>query len=1169
MAFRPLMSKDEVVAFKLSTVNGLPDNNIRRIQQDSTDYLYFYTIYTVYRYDGYSFTELTDDEVAKMDSVLTRHHKSVAVGGNMDNRGNRYKVNDDGTLIYEDSSSGESIRLKVFDSKLLAQTNNLKLRVLTDCRGLIWVSVNGNGIFLYNRGTRQLRHLTHETAPQLIDSDYVVYMMEDSMGRIWVSQEHYGAVCLNVVKQNSSVIDFNGEADNRDNIRMVRRISGGEILIADNYGTLYRADGTLSNIRKMFTDGNNYISALKDCKGRLWLGSRFNGVTVDGRRYGKGRVDCIVEDRKGRIWLCGINGDVIQAVLDDEGNYAERHFFSDIDLLAPRVMVPGNDGNIWLGTKKGLFCFDSDNPHHYRLTTDEPVRSLLLDKRGKLWVGTEGGGLVCQTDNSRFTTSEGLPNGVVQFMVEDAHGYLCIGTEDGCVYYDPVKKTIRQSLYFNDCLVRNFYNENSGVLLDDGRVAMGTLGGIVVADKELDTIESNAMPVVLTGWTVNGIPSLDRPDGAGIDLPYDRNTLMLSFSNFAYGQTRQTVYSFRLDGYDSDWGPVSSSNNVTYRNLPPGRYVLHVRSRVANGPWSYTSLPVRISPPWWQSWWAYVLYLIIAIVAAYIIYRQVRHVARLRQRIAVEKQLTEYKLKFFTNISHEFRTPLTLIQGTMDRLRQLPETPAAARAPLNNMQRNVDRMLRLINQLLEFRRMQNNKLSLSLEETDVVAFVSNLCQVFTDAAEQKNISLSFIPSMKTYSMYIDRGFIDKAVYNLLSNSFKYTPEGGCIVVRVKEGEERMLKIICEDTGCGVPEEWREKIFDRFARGQLNRDSLGIGLDLTAELIRTHHGSIRCDANPGGGSVFTITLPTDRSVYDERDFLCEAPVGSEKRPLERQGFTETVREIMPEPMNNHRVLVVEDDVDIAEYLKRELGLYFVVDLAENGEEALRHINDCGDNVYSLIITDAMMPRMDGFQVLRRLRSDVATRHLPVIMLTALDDSEHQLKGMELGADAYLTKPFSLQLLLLQCRNLLQRNDFMKDVLAGDKKPVAHAAKEIVMDKRDQRLLAQFSIYVDSHLSTPDLSVDRFAEDMGYGRTNFYKKLKALTGQTPNEYIREHRLQKAYELLSSTNNITVAEVAYQVGMATSQYLSTVFKKRFGISPKQIRTGENVDEKPLEES
>lgn len=211
----------------------------------------------------------------------------------------------------------------------------------------------------------------------------------------------------------------------------------------------------------------------------------------------------------------------------------------------------------------------------------------------------------------------------------------------------------------------------------------------------------------------------------------------------------------------------------------------------------------------------------------------------------------------------------------------------------------------------------------------------------------------------------------------------------------------------------------------------------------------------------------------------------------------------------------------------------------------------------------------MPRMDGFQVLRRLRSDVATRHLPVIMLTALDDSEHQLKGMELGADAYLTKPFSLQLLLLQCRNLLQRNDFMKDVLAGDKKPVAHAAKEIVMDKRDQRLLAQFSIYVDSHLSTPDLSVDRFAEDMGYGRTNFYKKLKALTGQTPNEYIREHRLQKAYELLSSTNNITVAEVAYQVGMATSQYLSTVFKKRFGISPKQIRTGENVDEKPLEES
>lgn len=1161
MMFMPLAAKDEVVSFKLSTANGLPDNNIRRIKQDSAGFLYFYSLYDVYRYDGYSFTRLTSEEAEKMERILPPHSQSVTIGTDYDNRGNRYTVNRDGTLVYEDRRTGEKITLKIFEPIMLSRSNSLKCRVLTDKRGAIWVSVNGNGLFFYNRKTRHLRHITSTDHPALIDNNFVVYIKEDNMGRIWVSQEHYGVACLSVVQQNCHTIDLNGSADNRDNIRMIRRIGDDLILIADNYGTLYQSDGLLRDIRPLSAGGNNYISALVDRRGRLWLGSRNNGVSVDGRKYGTGRVDCIMEDAKGRIWLCGINGDVIQAELDNDGRYTERHFFSDIDMLSPRIMTTDNAGNIWLGASKGLFRFNADSPQKYRRVSNLPVRSLLFDSKGRLWVGTQGHGLYSFKDKSFFTTTDGLPNGVVQFIAEEANGHLCIGTEDGCVFYDPDRRTIVQSLYFSDRQARNFYNENSGVLLNDGRMALGTLDGIVVAEREKGMKDSLSMPIALTGLSVNGTPADTWPLSHDISLAHDRNSLMLSFSNFAYGQNRETVYSFRLEGYEDEWSPLSNTNFVTYKNLPPGSYTLNVRCRMVNGPWNETQVNIRISPPWWQTWWAWLFYIIAAVAVSYVVYRQIVRVAKLRRCIAVERELTDYKLKFFTNISHEFRTPLTLIQGSMDRLKQLPDTPLSARVPLDNMQRNVDRMLRLINQLLEFRCMQNNKLSLSLEETDIVAFVYNLCRSFNDTAEQKRISLSFVPSAKSIKIYIDRGFIDKAVYNLLSNAFKYTPDGGSVTVRVKTEDDR-LKIICEDTGCGVPEEQREEIFDRFAHGRMRRDSLGIGLDLTAELIRTHHGTIRCDGNTGGGSIFTITLPADKSVYEEKDFLCEKVLDSGEPPVERQGFTEKLQEVMPEPMNSHRVLVVEDDADIASYLKQELGRYFTVDTAGDGEEAWKRLND-EEASFSLIITDAMMPRMNGFQLLRRLRKNERIRHLPVIMLTALNNEDEQLKGLEVGADAYITKPFSLTLLLLQCRNLLQHSDYMKDITAGEKKPEKSVSREIITDERDRKLLVQLSVWVDSHLASPDLSVDKFAEEMGYGRTTFYNKLKALTGNTPNEYIRERRLQKAYELLGTMNNVTVAEVAYQVGMATPQYLSTIFKKRFGISPTRLQKGAKKEE------
>ena len=1202
-----LHARDEIVSIKLSSQNGLPDNSVRYMQQAPSGQLLLMMRYAAYSYDGYSYRRLPQADFERLKEASLRDH-SLDKEHDRDNLGN-HVVMDGNALLYTDAKTGEQIRLNVLASGWEKLTNNLKCRVVTDREGRIWVSLNGDGLYVYNRQTRQLRHISEDDGSGLIDTDYLVYMTIDRDGRIWIAEHHYGLVCLQTVNQGYEVVmpPTDTKKERATEIRMMSRLADGRIVLSNNAGVVMQADSMLQHIVPLPSDGENYISASLDANGRLWLGSRVNGVCVDGRHYGEGRIDCILRDRSGRMWICGLNRPVAQVALDGDGRFSEQTFFTDIDKLQARMMVEDHRGDIWLATEKGLYVFRPDellrNPKAYTQVCPEPVRCLFEDSRHMLWAGTLVSG-VLMGDNaktrpatfSRLDRNGGLAGDVIQMIGEDGRHCICIATQTGCSVYR-VETGRARTLFITDHQLRNYYEENSQALLADGRLAMGTLDGIVVLESDAISVAKSAHGIAVTSIYVNGeeMASVDQ-------LKHNQNTLTFYVSNFNFPELQQTDYSFLLEGYDRDWSAPSPLNQTSYRNLPPGRYTLHVKAREAGGQWGPESLTqVVISPPLWATWWAYLIYIVVAVVVAYTLYRHLRHLNALNQAVAVEKQLTEYKLKFFTNISHEFRTPLTLIQGSMDKLHQLPETPASARQPLSSMQRNVDRLLRLINQLLEFRRMQNNKLQLSLEETDVVSFVYNICQTFHDTAEQQKIALSFVPSMKSYTMFLDRGFVDKAVYNLLSNAFKYTPKGGSVTVKIRSlgvqefrsvdnrpddnnsanelsskllnsSTPKLLRIEVTDTGVGVPEDQREKIFDRFQRGQIGRDSLGIGLDLTAELIRTHHGTIRCEANPAGGSIFTITLPTDKSVYNERDFLSDKAPRREEQTDERRGFTEAVHETQVEPMNDHRVLIVEDDAEIRSYLQHELGRYFTVETASDGEEALEKIENGKMKMenapadehlqpsifnFQLIISDVLMPRMNGYELLRRLRQNAKTRHLPVIMLTALDAEDQQLKGLDAGADAYITKPFSLQLLLLQCRNLLQRGDRMKDAFAKTEKPSKQLAPEIITEERDHKLLAQLAMWVDSHLASPELSVDKFAEDMGYGRTTFYTKLKALTGQTPNEYIKERRLQRAAELLKD-DHVTVSEVAYQVGMGTPQYLSTIFKKRFGITPSQYQKG-----------
>lgn len=468
-------------------------------------------------------------------------------------------------------------------------------------------------------------------------------------------------------------------------------------------------------------------------------------------------------------------------------------------------------------------------------------------------------------------------------------------------------------------------------------------------------------------------------------------------------------------------------------------------------------------------------------------------------------------------------------------------------------------MLRLINQLLEFRKMQNNKLALSLEETDVIAFLYEIFLSFGDVAEQKNMNFRFIPSIPSYKMFLDKGNLDKVTYNLLSNAFKYTPSNGTIILSVTVDEvNKTLQIQVSDTGVGIPKEKQNELFKRFMQSSFSGDSIGVGLHLSHELVQVHKGTIEYKDNEGGGSVFTVCIPTDKTIYSEKDFLIPGNVLLKEAGGQAHHLLELSEELpepekIAEPLNKRKVLIIEDDNDIREFLKEEVGVYFEVEVAADGTAGFEKARTYDAD---LIICDVLMPGMTGFEVTKKLKSDFATSHIPIILLTALNSPEKHLEGIESGADAYIAKPFSIKLLLARVFRLIEQRDKLREKFSSEPGIVRAA---VCSTDRDKEFADRLAAVLEQNLSRPEFSIDEFAQLMKLGRTVFYRKLRGVTGYSPNEYLRVVRMKKAAELLLSGENLTVAEVSYKVGISDPFYFSKCFKTQFGVAPSVYQRGE----------
>lgn len=1078
-----------------------------------------------------------------------------------DNKGRKWIYNKTGVLrlVRQD----KLVPLILFPQQTTNYIDHERFHIVEDNHGLIWISTYGKGLFVFNQNLTQSQHFVADKLGESpIASNYLLGIIADRHDGVWVSSEYGGVSHIQVMDKGVERIYPNGEGnmDFSNVVRMVKKMNDGTVMVGTREGSLYHYSADMSQVLGKSHFDSNVYGIVQMPNGETWIGTRGKGIYgAKGLDFKDRNVFCMASDAKHRMWI-GTFGKGLSLVYPRKDGYGVKTFFADsVGLNEVRCMVIDKHGVLWCGTSGGLIRipvdeFVKDASRYNAYVRDYEIRDVIVDRQGRLWLSASGDGLVqvepgdgeAEPKFHVFNTSNGLVNNLVQSVVDTPDGNLWISTQQGVTAWNARKKSFENYMFSRNPM-GNVYNENSAVCLDDGRVVLGGNYGLTIIQPSRLSHVSGLTDVVFTSY----------PYSDEITLTYEQRSPNIHFSTLDYSDVRNVKYTYRLEGFDQAWSKPSSTPWAAYQKLPAGKYVLHVKACTSDGTWGKEStLVIRVKPPFYLTSWAIMIYVLLVLGVIILVVKFVHDKNVLRNRIRLEQELTRYKLVFFTNIAHEFRTPLTLMQGSLEKEKRIMKAnrwQTELEKTIRVMDKSVQRMLRLIDQLLEFRKMQAGKLKLSLQETDAVMFVKGICRMFDDAAESKEIAYSFESSEPAHAMFLDQQMIDKVVFNLLSNAFKYTPAKGTISVSLSFTDVMTIRVA--DTGVGIPQEKREQLFSRFMQSSYTGESFGIGLHLTHELVRTHHGEITYQENEGGGSVFVVTIPLQKDCYEASDFLVkDSPILKADLAKERDGQEEKTTDAVPSapsaPLNRRTILLIEDDNDVREFLLSELESCFDLKVASDGKAGIAMAKELD---VDLIVSDVMMPGMNGFELTKRLKNSFETSHIPIILLTALSTDENVLEGTESGADAYITKPFSPQLLMARILQLLNQREILRQKFGKEPQEIRSA---MLSNEQDSLFVKRLDSIVYSRLGEQDLSVDKVAGLLHLGRTIFYKKVRGTTGYTPNEYIRVIRLRKAAELLKEGEK-NVSEVAYAVGFDNPYYFSKCFKEQFGMPPSQYRS------------
>ena len=1078
----------------------------------------------------------------------------------------------------------ETIKI-VSEDKEEGLLNNSVYSLMEDFQQNLWIGTYG-GLNLYNPAYNNFHHVKTRHKSGGLSNDIVNAFFEDG-NKIWIATEG-GINILDRDKESYSYLQKGNTAYSLSSDAVYAMVSDpeGNIWIGTWGGGMNRYNPETGRIKVYRAEdipggglsNNNIFSLTVDEKGIIWIGTmggglnRFNPVTETFKTYAHDIAD------PGSI-----------------SNNWVRQVFLD------------SDNRLWVSTYNSLDIFDREKKEFIHFNYNEQDSSSLSDhgaivifedSKQHIWVGTETGLNLFHEEHASFSVyseEDGLPSNVINGILEDHAGNLWLSTNKGIAQFKSaihLPENPEFSVFdINDGLQGNKFNRRSALKTSDGTLFFGGKNGFNSFKPEEIKANTLAPQVLITGfWVFNkkevfpgeeGIQlesHITRADAIKLKFRYRVFTIHYVALNYIVPEKNQ--YEYMLEGFEEEWNQAGDLRSATYTNLDPGDYVFRVRASNNSSVWNEegVELKITIMSPWYRTYWAYALYglVILLIVLTYrrfiLIRSHLKHELVLQ---SVEKdkidQLGKMKSRFFTNISHEFRTPLTLILGPLDSLVSDINLKEKTKEKLAIIQKNARRMLRLINQLLDISEMEADHLKLIVRKGDVVSYVREIASLFHWLAVQRKINYKITATTENFEGYFDSDKIEKIIYNLLANAFKYTPDEGTIslnidIIEDKTGEGQQLQILIKDSGVGISKEDKEKIFEHFYRSDRvafsGKSGSGIGLALVRGLVGVYRGTVSLDSEPGSGTQFTIRLPLDREAFSREEIdekkLDEIPLTVDIYDLEH-GTEEPAEASAEGRKHKPQILIVEDNAEMRKHIADLLRETNQILEAENGIRALAL---CNDHSPDLIISDVRMPEMDGLELCRKIKSEQSFSHIPVLLLTAKARNEDRLEGVHEGADAYITKPFDNELLRATVRNLMESRQKMKEKYS---RSVVVEPTEISITSVDEKLLKKAIRIVEENIANPDYSVDAFSKDIGMSRSHLHRKFVGLTGHSPSGFIRTLRMKRA-ALLLTKGQLTVSEILFEVGIKSRSYFTKSFKEQFGCSPTDFvaKNKENTDDR-----
>lgn len=1086
--------------------------------------------------------------------------------------------------------------------------SNPQMGIMEDADQTVWLTLKGGGFGYYNADTDEVEYFFNRPDdPVSRASNYVNCFYKDPSGVLWMSTYFKGIEKVTFIKRKFTysrpAVQNNLSIANE--VRALLYDSQGFLWVATKNREIFVLNDQQEVVHKITTlkgrVPERIYAMMEDSKGQIYLGTRGDGLFVLTRkealvfdvvhyestaddRYSlsDNNIYSLLEDHLGRIWV-GTYGGGLNLMQGSKFLHGGNELAAYPRKEGQRVRHIAEDeqGRLWIGTTEGLIISEGglSQPLEFSFINNENGRCqgllsndvfwILCDAKHQVWLATLGGGLsklVNEAGGSEplkfttFTKGDGLSSDMVFTIVDDGNGRLWLSSENGISSYDTENRTFRNYNRY-DGIVKPGFSEGAVAQSPCGWITFGAINGLYSFRPSGFNMEGERVDLVLTGFRLFGnkiLPAgssvLQRSisETTALKLRHHQNVFSLSWAAMDFGLQDKVQYMCQLEGYDADWRNVGLLNRIDYTRVPPGKY--HFRVRVNNPEMRALSanrtLFIEILPPPWKTWWACLSYFILALVLLELTRRIVTTIIHLRNKVQIEKELTDVKLNFFTSVSHELRTPLTLILGPAKELRETEKLTEKGMVYVRLIEQNGARLLRLVNQLLDFRKVQKEKMDLQLTGVDLVPLIKGVCQSFEDLAQRRQIHFQVIGATAVIYAVVDVPKMESVLYNLLSNSFKFTPSGGKVEVFLANNQtDQEVVIEVRDNGPGISKAQEQHLFEVFASHYDNNASsqagTGIGLALSRELVLLQGGELTYQPTHGGGATFSIRLKGHVEIRgSEAGFDIDEPGTLAAISLAGLEGKNAVSRDLP------GILVVEDNDDLRTFLRLQLQDYFSVTEAENGLQGWEMAQDIAPDI---VLSDIMMPEMDGIELLDRLKNHFDTSHIPVVLLTAKSSVESKIEGLKYGADAYIAKPFNNEQLRCQLSNLLHQRRLLREKFAGPKSRQKDETFDQLTEK-DARFLDRVRDIIEAHLTNSDFRMEILYSALGMGRSKFFDKLKGLTGLSPIDYVKTYRLNKARALLES-GQYNVSETSFLSGFSDSGYFSKCFKEKYGINPSEI--------------